>query len=432
MPRRILLIIGGGIAAYKSLDLIRSLRKRGDEVDVILTKAGEEFVTKLSVAALAGTEVRADLFNAAQEQKMGHIELARAADLMIVAPATADLLAKLSCGLANDLASAALLATGTRVLLAPAMNVRMWEHPATQRNIAQLKKDSHVFIGPNEGEMACGEFGTGRMAETDEIITAIDAALAQNISLPLKGGGLGWGSIPAKSTNDPPPEQPPIRGEEKRCAPLTGKHIIVTSGPTYEPLDPVRYLANRSSGKQGHAIAQAAARAGARVTLISGPTHLHAPGGVRFIGTETALEMWDAVEAALPADVFIGCAAVSDWRAASMAGSKIKKIAGSRTIKLELVENPDILMNVAGHENRPRLVIGFAAETENLETEAKAKRLAKGCDWILANDVSKGQVFGADENEVNFITADGAENWPRADKAEIAERLIARVETVFK
>jgi len=392
MPRHILLIVGGGIAAYKSLELIRALKKRGDTVDVILTRAGEEFVTKLSAGALAGTEVRTGLFDAAAEQNMGHIELTRAADLLVVAPATADLLAKLSNGLANDLASTALLATSTRVLLAPAMNVRMWEHPATQRNIEQLKRDGHLLIGPGSGEMACGEFGMGRMAEVDEIVAAIDEALAP---------------------------------QDKSA--LFGKHIVVTSGPTFEPLDPVRYIANRSSGKQGHAIAMAALNVGARVTLISGPTHLPQPAGVDFIGVETALEMAQAAEAALPADVFIGCAAVSDWRAANVAGAKIKKIAGSYGSRLELVENPDILAMVAEHRQRPRLVIGFAAETENLGGQAHAKLKRKGCDWILANDVSNGQVFGADDNEVHFITDESSEIWPRTSKTALAETLIARI-----
>jgi phosphopantothenoylcysteine decarboxylase/phosphopantothenate--cysteine ligase len=394
---RILLIIGGGIAAYKSLDLIRRLRQREIVVDVILTKAGEEFVTKLSVAALSGSEVRSDLFDSDQEQKMGHIELTRLAALLVVAPATADLLAKLSNGLANDLASTALLATSTRVLLAPAMNMRMWEHKAVRRNIAQLKEDGHLFVGPNEGEMACGEFGIGRMAEVDEIIAAIDAALAS----------------------------------ERSEGSLAGKHIVVTSGPTYEPLDPVRYLANRSSGKQGHAIAQAAVRAGARVTLISGPTHLPKPEGVHFIGIETAHDMMQAAEAALPADAFIGCAAVSDWRAMNVACGKIKKIAGARGSTLELVENPDILATIAHHKKRPRLIIGFAAETENLHEEAQAKLIRKGCDWILANDVSNGQVFGSEGNEVHFITAKSVEIWPRAAKGEIAEKLVSRVKSAL-
>jgi phosphopantothenoylcysteine decarboxylase/phosphopantothenate--cysteine ligase len=378
-PPRILLIIGGGIAAYKSLELIRALRKRGNLVDVILTKAGEEFVTKLSASALSGSQVRSDLFDADQEQKMGHIELTRAASLLVVAPATADLLAKLAQGFANDFASTALLAADKRILLAPAMNVRMWEHPATQRNIVLLSKDGHLFVGPNEGEMACGEFGLGRMAEIDEIIGAIDAALGQAAPL-LK-----------------------LR-EKQQNGPLSGKHIIVTSGPTFEPIDPVRYLANRSSGKQGHAIAAAAVHAGARVTLISGPTHLPPPDGVRFTGTQTARDMWQAVEASLPADVFIGCAAVSDWRAANTASSKIKKIAGARGPTLALVENPDILASVSKHKKRPRLVIGFAAETDNLLAQAQAKRSRKGCDWIIANEISEKHVFGADDNEVHLIT----------------------------
>lgn len=391
-PVRILLIIGGGIAAYKSLELIRALKKRGDEVNVILTKAGEEFVTKLSVGALSGNDVRGDLFDADQEQKMGHIELTRAADLAVVAPATADLLAKLANGLANDLASTALLATDKHVLLAPAMNVRMWEHSATQRNVMQLKRDGHLFVGPAEGDMACGEYGMGRMAEVDEILDTIDAAL----------------------------------GTESTAKPLAGRHIIVTSGPTYEPIDPVRYLANRSSGKQGHAIAQAIVNAGARVTLISGPTHVQPPKGARFIGVETAEDMFKAVMAALPADVFIGVAAVADWRASDIKNTKIKKIAGGNEV-LALAENPDILASVSQHRLRPQLVIGFAAETGDTIEEAKAKRARKGCDWLLANDVSQGEVFGADENEIHFITENTTDHWSRALKTQIAERLVSQI-----
>ncbi len=410
---RILLIIGGGIAAYKSLELIRALRQRGDEVNVILTKAGEAFVTPLSVAALSGGQVRTDLFDAAAERKMGHIELSRAADLLVVAPATADLLAKLAQGQASDLASTALLATDKRVLLAPAMNVRMWDHPATRRNIAQLEADGHLFIGPNEGEMACGETGLGRMAEVGEIVEAIDAALSKK---------------PVKKSLAPRTAAAIANENKKRRSALAGKHIIVTSGPTHEPIDPVRFIANRSSGKQGFAIAQAALNAGADVTLISGPTYLAPPEGVNLVNVGTAREMNQAVEAALPADVFIGCAAVADWRAANTASVKIKKIAGARGPTLALVENPDILASLAKHKKRPRLVIGFAAETGNLVEEAQEKLSRKGCDWILANDVSDGQVFGADDNELYFVTSRNVEHWARASKAEIAEKLIYHIE----
>ncbi|MES2906846.1 MAG: bifunctional phosphopantothenoylcysteine decarboxylase/phosphopantothenate--cysteine ligase CoaBC [Pseudomonadota bacterium] len=388
--RRILLIIGGGIAAYKSLELIRALRQRGFNVSTILTKAGEEFVTKLSVSSLSGEEVFGELFDLTREAKMGHIELSRNADLVVVAPATADLMAKRAHGLANDLASTALLATDKRVLLAPAMNVRMWEHAATQRNIAQLKKDGCLFVGPNEGDMACGEFGLGRMAEPLEIVAAIESALQKN-------------------------------------QPLQNRHVIITAGPTFEPIDPVRFLGNRSSGKQGYALAQAAVKAGARVTLISGPVHLDAPHGTTIINVETAQAMQRAVEASLPADVFIASAAVSDWRANAVANEKIKKRAGEENYNLQLVENPDILASVAKNKNRPALVIGFAAETENVLANAQAKRTRKGCDWIVANDVSNGKVFGENDSALQLVTKDGVENWPLAPKSIQAEKLIAHI-----
>lgn len=358
--RRVLLIIGGGIAAYKSLELIRDLRRRGITVATILTRAGAEFVTPLSIASLSGETVHTDLFSLTDEVAMGHIELSRDADLLVVAPATADLMAKMAAGLANDLASTALLATDKPVLIAPAMNVRMWEHPATQRNLAVLKADGIEIVGPDAGEMACGEYGPGRLAEPAEIAEAIVTRL------------------------------------EARPRVLAGLRVLVTSGPTLEPIDPVRYIANRSSGKQGHAIAAAAARAGAHVTLVSGPVTLPDPRGVETVHVETAREMLEAVERALPADIGIFAAAVADWRARDSAAAKIKKGADGPPA-ITLTENPDILARVARRAHgRPRLVIGFAAETENVVAHARAKRERKGCDWIVANDVSEASgVMGA-------------------------------------
>ena len=364
--KRILLIVGGGIAAYKALELVRRLGDAGASTRVVLTAAGKEFVTELSFAALSGAPVHTDLFDSALEGEMGHIRLSREADLLVVAPATADLLARAANGLANDLATTLLLATDKRVLFAPAMNWRMWLHPATRRNAAQLAADGALFVGPEVGDMACGEHGPGRMSEPDAIVRAIAAALA-----PASG-------------------------------PLAGLHVIVTSGPTHEPIDPVRYIANRSSGKQGHAIAAAAARAGARVTLVSGPVDLPDPSGVDVQRVETAREMLAAVDAALPADVFIGAAAVADWRVEA-AGDKIKKKKGGAPPALALVENPDILADVAARKgDRPRLVVGFAAETENLLTHAREKLLRKRVDLIVANDAGSG-VFGAGENEVHLV-----------------------------
>ena len=391
--KRILLIVGGGIAAYKSLELVREIRKRGGSVRCILTKAGEQFVTPLSLSSLSGDKVYGDLFSLTDEAEMGHIELSRAADLVVVAPATADLMAKAANGLANDLASTALLATDKDVLFAPAMNVRMWLHPATQRNAARLKQDGAAFVGPDEGEMACGEFGPGRMAEPAAIADAIERAL---------GAAAG--------------------------RPLAGKRILVTSGPTHEPIDPVRYIANRSSGKQGHAIAAAAAAAGADVTLVSGPVALPDPKGVRVIRVETAREMLAAVERALPADAAVFCAAVADWRAAQEGAEKIKK-TGDAPAPLALAENPDILATVSRRrEGRPTLVVGFAAETEKVLDHARAKLAKKGCDWIVANDVSPADgVMGGDRNTVHLVTTSGVDSWPTMDKAQVAERLVARI-----
>ena len=394
--KRILLIIGGGIAAYKSLDLIRQIKKHGGAVSVVMTKSAQEFVTPLSAASLSGEKTYTELFSLNDEAEMGHIQLSRSADLVVVAPATADLIAKQVHGLANDLASTLLLATDKRVLNAPAMNLRMWLHPATRRNVAQLKADGTLFVGPNEGEMACGEYGPGRMAEPLEIVAAIAAALQGPHILPL-------------------PNQP-----------LAGKRVVITSGPTHEPIDPVRYIANRSSGKQGHALALAAVKAGAEVILISGPVALPDPAGAQVLHVDTAGEMLAAVEAALPADMFIAAAAVADWRVEGAGTHKLKKDKGEMPA-LNLVENPDILATIAHKsDQRPRLVVGFAAETDHVLDHAKAKLARKGCDLIVANDVSAASgVMGGETNEVTLVTAAGLEPWPRLAKTEVAEKLIA-------
>ncbi|MGR3722963.1 bifunctional phosphopantothenoylcysteine decarboxylase/phosphopantothenate--cysteine ligase CoaBC [Abyssibius alkaniclasticus] len=391
--KSILLIIGGGIAAYKSLLLIRLLREAGVKVRPVLTKAGAEFVTPLSVSALAGEKLNEALFDLNDEAEMGHIQLSRAADLVVVAPATADLLAKMAHGIANDLASTLLLATDKPVLIAPAMNVRMWLHPATQRNLAQLAADGIHRVGPDEGDMACGEFGPGRLAEPAEIFSAIAALL---------GNG-----------------------------PLKGKRILVTSGPTHEPIDPVRYIANRSSGAQGTAIAAALAALGAQVEFITGPASVPPPLGVNVVKVETAAEMLAAVEnaAKIGLDAAICAAAVADWRMAEQTSSKIKKTESGALPALQFTENPDILKTIANWgKNRPRLVVGFAAETDDVVRHASEKRLRKGCDWIVANDVRpETGIMGGDENAVTLITAAGAETWPRAAKAEVARQLAARI-----
>ncbi len=390
--KRVLLIVGGGIAAYKALELVRLLRKAGVAVRPVLTEAGAHFVTPLSLGALAEDEVRSELFSTDDESKMGHIELSRSADLVVVAPATADLMAKAAHGRAEDLASTTLLATDKPVLMAPAMNVRMWNHPATQRNLAQLRADGVNFVGPDDGAMACGEFGPGRMAEP--------AAIAEAVMLALKGPEAGV---------------------------LAGRHVLVTAGPTAEPIDPVRVLTNRSSGKQGYAIAGALAELGARVTLVSGPTALAAPAGVDRIEIETALQMLGACEAALPADAAVCVAAVADWRPEAEFGVKLKKGPGGPPT-FTLVENPDILATLARPgPARPRLVVGFAAETSDLEAQARAKLSRKGCDWIVANDVSQEGVMGGDENEVLLISAAGVERWDRAGKSVVAGRLASRI-----
>ena len=397
--RRVLLIIGGGIAAYKSLDLIRRLKERGIAVRCILTQAASQFITPLSAGAIAGERVFTDLFDPAHEFDVGHIRLAREADLIVVAPATADLMSKMTHGLANDLATAVLLATTAKILLAPAMNPRMWSNRATQRNLAQLVSDGVALIGPNAGEMAeTGESGLGRMAEPLEIAARVETLLGANQALPLKG-----------------------------------KRLLITAGPTHEPIDPVRYIANRSSGKQGYAIASAAASAGAEVTLVSGPVNLTPPSGINVVNVETAREMLQAVEQALPVDAAIFAAAVADWRVAKTGEQKIKKTAGQSTPELSLTENPDILSTVAHRKmHRPKLVIGFAAETENVAANAKLKLEKKGCDWILANDVSPTTgIMGGDRNTIQLVTPEGVEPWPSQSKEDVAAMLIGRISAVL-
>lgn len=388
--KRILLIIGGGIAAYKSLDLIRRLKARGAAVTPVVTRAAEEFVTPLSVSALAGEKCYRDLFDLTDEAEMGHIQLSRIADLVVVAPATADLMAKMAQGLAGDLASTLLLATDTPVLCAPAMNVRMWEHPATQRNLATLQADGITFVGPNSGDMACGEFGPGRMSEPLEIVDAVAARL---------GSG-----------------------------PLQGKRILVTSGPTHEPIDPVRYIANRSSGKQGTAIAQALQALGAEVVFVTGPADAARPEGAQVVDVQTAREMLDAAQAALPVDAAICAAAVADWHVIGAGDRKLKK-SQDGTPALEFGENPDILKTLSQPgPHRPHLVVGFAAETNDVIENATAKRLRKGCDWIVANDVRpETGIMGGSENAAILISPAGAETWPRMSKDETARKLAQKV-----
>jgi phosphopantothenoylcysteine decarboxylase/phosphopantothenate--cysteine ligase len=401
--RRILLLIGGGIAAYKCLDLIRRLREQGARVRVILTKAGSQFVTPLALATLSGERVFTDLFSLTDEVEIGHIELSREADLVLVAPATADLIAKMAAGLADDLGSTALLATDKPVLLAPAMNVRMWRHPATQRNLETVRNQGALIVGPNEGEMACGEFGPGRMAEPAEILAAIEAVFGAS----LFGAG---------------------KAEPK---PLKGRKTLVTSGPTFEPIDPVRLISNRSSGKQGHAIAKALADLGADCVLISGPTALADPKGVRTVKVETAREMLAACEKELPLDCAVLAAAVTDWRVARESKQKFKR--NGPPPPFELIENPDILETLSRrNEMRPALVVGFAAETENVAKNAMEKRRRKGCDWILANRIGPGSdSMGGEDNEIAFITGAGIEEWPRLKKSEIAARLAERIAAHF-
>ena len=403
--RRILLIVGGGIAAYKVPALIRLIRAEGMAVSVVLTRAGAEFTTPMTLSVLAGEAVHQDLFDITTEAEIGHIQLSRNADLVVVAPATADLMAKMAQGAADDLASTLLMATDKRVLIAPAMNVRMWHHPAMQRNLATLRGDGILTVGPDDGDMACGEFGTGRMAEPEAIVTAIRDALDDaplKLTAPVQVG----------------------RG------PLTGRHVIVTSGPTHEPIDPVRYIANRSSGAQGAAIAAALRDLGARVSFVTGPASVPPPNGVDVIGVETADQMRAAVEAALPADAAVMAAAVADWRVANASGQKIKKDGSGNLPVLEFTENPDILAWISRLDagQRPGLVVGFAAETNDVIAHATAKRLRKGCDWILANDVSPATgIMGGSENAVTLITADGPQEWPRMAKDQVAKRLARRI-----
>ena len=399
--KRILLIVGGGIAAYKSVELVSRLKERGASLRAILTKGGAEFVTPLSLSVLTEEKAFIDLFDLKDEAEIGHIRLSREADLVVVAPATADLLAKMAHGLADDLATAVLLATDKQVLAAPAMNVRMWEHPATRRNMATLRADGIAFVGPEEGEMACGEYGLGRMAEPEAILAAIERFFG---------------------------EKPVATPRRTRGTPLHGRKVLITSGPTQEPIDPVRYIANRSSGKQGHALARAAAALGADVTLVSGPVTLPDPEGVKVVRVDTAHEMLDATLAALPADIAICAAAVADWRVADEAPQKLKKQPDGSAPSLKLAANPDILATVAqSGAQRPRLVVGFAAETENLIENAKGKRVRKGADWIVANDVWPGTgAMGGDRTQVHLITAAGVEDWPPMSKDEMAARLLAR------
>lgn len=395
--KSILLIIGGGIAAYKCLELIRRLKEQNISVTPVLTKAGAEFVTPLSLATLAETEVHTDLFDLKNETEIGHIQLSRQADLVVVAPATADLMAKMANGLANDLASTLLLATDKDVLVAPAMNLRMWDHPATQRNIATLRQDGVLFVGPDVGDMACGETGPGRLSEPDQIVQAIQAALH------VKKG------------------------------PLSGKSVLITAGPTHEPIDPVRYIANRSSGKQGYALAEMAASLGADVTLVSGPTKLSPPIGVRYIEIETAREMRDATLANLPADIAICAAAVADWRVKKSAGQKMKKSKDGLPV-LDLAENPDILATLSDlRDGRPHLLIGFAAETETVIEHAKKKLKKKDCDWIVANDVSaEGNVFGNDETSIHIITKESVESFEKVTKSEAARHILLKAAETLK
>ena len=403
--KRILLVIGGGIAAYKSLDLIRRLRERGTEVRCILTEGAQRFVTPLAAAALSGARAHTDMFDRDDEAEIGHIRLAREAHLVVVAPATANLMARMAGGHADDLATTVLLATRLPILIAPAMNVAMWEHPATRRNLAILKEDGVATVGPNAGAMAEPEHGPGRMAEPLEIVAAIESMLSET-----------------------KPRSVPLIQPARGSGPLAGKKVLITSGPTHEPIDPVRYIANRSSGRQGHAIAKAAAEAGAEVTLVSGPVAIPDPPGVSIVQVETAHDMMDAVEAALPADIAIFAAAVSDWRVAAPAHNKIKK-TGDAVPALALTENPDILASVARRASgRPGIVVGFAAETENVVDNARAKLAKKGCDLIVANDVTPDLgVMGGDDNTVHLVSADKVETWPTLDKDEVARRLIDRL-----
>jgi phosphopantothenoylcysteine decarboxylase/phosphopantothenate--cysteine ligase len=411
-PPRILLIVSGGIAAYKSLELVRILRRQGIAVRAVLTKSAEKFVTPLSLGVLTEDHVYGDMFDLKEEREIGHIQLSRQANLIVVAPATADILAKMAAGIADDLATTILLATDKPVLVVPAMNVRMWHHKATQRNLRQLRADGIHILEPNDGAMACGEWGKGRLPEPEAIAQEIVRLFSSVRAEPVEAQSF------LEEKNGP-------STSSGRTAVLAGKHVLVTAGPTHEPIDPVRYIANRSSGKQGFAIARAAAEAGARVTLVAGPVALPTPAGVDRIDVQTAREMLAAVEDALPADVAIMVAAVADWRAADSADQKIKKV-GAAPAPLALAENPDILATLGRHSRRPGLLIGFAAETERVVEHASAKLAKKGADWIVANDVS-GDVMGGDANAVQIVTAAGIETWESLPKNAVANRLIEKV-----
>jgi phosphopantothenoylcysteine decarboxylase / phosphopantothenate---cysteine ligase len=437
-PKRVLLIVTGGIAAYKALELVRLLKRQGIAVRAVMTQSATEFVTPLSIGVMTEDQVYGDMFDLKEEREIGHIQLSRQSDLIVICPATANILAKMAAGIADDLATTILLATDKPVLAVPAMNVRMWQHPATQRNLKQLREDGVIIMDPDDGAMACGEFGPGRLPEPPVVAERIcamlghgfDAALTQSPSRLREGLGEGH----TVSRIHPPPA-PPASGRGELEAqpdfadithrPLFGKHVLVTAGPTYEAIDPVRYIANRSSGRQGFAIAAAAAEMGAEVTLIAGPVHLVTPPGVIRIDVESALEMKAEVEKALPSDVAILVAAVADWRAMEVPEQKIKK-DGKGIPPLTLTENPDILASLAQHKQRPKLLIGFAAETEKIVEHATAKLAKKGCDWIVANDVS-GDVMGGENNAFHVVTKDGVESWPDSPKDVIARKLMEKV-----
>ncbi|ARJ69800.1 bifunctional phosphopantothenoylcysteine decarboxylase/phosphopantothenate synthase [Paracoccus contaminans] len=417
--KRVLLIVGGGIAAFKTPELVRLMTRAGLGVTTVLTEGGAQFVTPLTLSALSGNPCHTALWDLTREAEMGHIRLSRAADLLVVAPATADLMARMAAGLADDLAATLLLATDKRVLIAPAMNVRMWEHPATRRNLATLRADGILTVGPDEGAMACGEWGEGRMAEPEAILAAIRAALAEE-------------EPPLRLTEQVlrlPPEAAVQPGPAALPGPLSGGHVIVTSGPTHEPIDPVRYIANRSSGAQGAALAAALRDLGARVTFVTGPASVPAPEGVAVVAVETAQQMRAAVEAALPADAAVMAAAVADWRVVNASERKIKKDAAGLPPTLKMTQNPDILAWISRDaQPRPALVVGFAAETDDIVANATAKRARKGCDWIVANDVRPATgIMGGTENAVILVTDRGAEHWPRLPKDEVARRLAARI-----
>ncbi len=417
-PKSILLIVTGGIAAYKALELVRLLKRQGIAVRAVMTKSATEFVTPLSMGVMTEDHVYGDMFDLKEEREIGHIQLSRQADLIVICPATANILAKMAAGISDDLATTILLATDKPVLAVPAMNVRMWNHPATQRNLIQLRADGVTIMDPDEGAMACGEFGPGRLPEPPDVAARICAMLDHPFDATLTNG-----RAPGTRAAEVMTAQPDFAEEIHR--PLFGKRVLITAGPTYEAIDPVRYIANRSSGRQGFAIAQAAAEMGAEVTLVAGPVHLVTPPGVIRIDVESAREMQAEVENALPADVAILVAAVADWRPADVPGQKIKK-DGKRVPPLALTENPDILASLAKHEGRPKLLIGFAAETEKILEHATAKLTKKGCDWIVANDVS-GDVMGGDNNAFHIVTKDGVESWPEAHKDVIARKLMEKI-----